>query len=102
MIIHWSDWASQPTVRIACSQKFGVPWTIRRDLPPQVHEIPIEGEESTLYTYELHLVTCPKCLALDSFKEELKSRTEILTKAGWTFPPNCPEGVPPTKENHDK
>jgi len=97
-LVHWSDWSSQPTVRIACTQKGGFPWKIRKDLPDQVHEIP-EGEVSTLYTFQHHLVTCPHCLAMESFQRECAARVEVLTKAGWTFPPEHPEGVPPVRDH---
>lgn len=75
-----------------------MPWATRLlPPPPHVHEIPVEGKpgERILYTFELHLVTCPECQALESFQREREARTQVLLKAGWTFPPDHPEGVPP-------
>lgn len=96
--VHWSDWTSQPTVRIACTQKCGFPWRTKLAEPPlHVHEIPVDGKpgERILYTFEHHLVTCPDCLALGSFQRERDARVEVLTKAGWTFSLDHPEGMPP-------
>jgi hypothetical protein len=72
-LIHWSDWSSQPSIRIACTQKGYLPWTTRTDIPPKVYEVPPSENlgitESILYTFDHHLVTCPDCLNLDSYKQ---------------------------------
>jgi len=70
MGVHYSDWASQPYVRVACTQKVGEPWCIRKDLPEQVYEIPVEGKDSILYTFEVSCVTCLECL-------------DLITQKGW-------------------
>ena len=100
MLVHWSDWSSQPSVRVACTQRTGMPWPVRfAETPPHVHELPMEDSpESLLYTFEIHLVTCPDCLALESFQQERSARLKVLTQAGWTFPPDHPEGVPPCRD----
>jgi hypothetical protein len=69
-VIHWSDWASQPSVQIACTKELHFPWQLRKDLPPHVHEIPVEGEPSILYTFDPRLVTCPECAALEHCQNE--------------------------------
>lgn len=73
MIIHWSDWAQQPEIRIACTQQGHHPWTTRKDLPDKVHEVPaVKGRPEWLYTFETGLVTCEACRKLATFQRERK------------------------------
>lgn len=74
-LVHWSDWSSQPEVRIACTKKYHLPWRVRKDLPEGVYEIPNrDGDDSILYAFEPRLVTCQECMALESFHTELEAR----------------------------
>jgi len=85
--IHFSDWGSQPNIRIACTQEYHTPWKIRTDLPENIHEIPIKDQESILYTFETKMVTCDKCRELDSFKESKKyydNYQKLIEKIGLT------------------
>jgi hypothetical protein len=74
--IHWSDWASQPEIRIACSRGYHLPWTKRKDLPPHVHEVPVRDLPSILYTFNVRLVTCEACRDLATFKKAHKIATD--------------------------
>lgn len=57
--IHLSDYAQQPEVRIACTQRYSSPWNQPKDLPPGVHQL-----DEDLYTFDEDLVTCPECKAM--------------------------------------
>lgn len=69
--IHWADWASQPTVRIACTQESHFPWNVREDLPRMVHEIPVENSDSILYSFNPQPINCIACREVESFKHIL-------------------------------
>lgn len=58
-ITHYSDWAQQPDVRLACGQMTTPAWSpTRADLPTGVYET----DEGDLYTFErTDLVTCESC-----------------------------------------
>ena len=45
-IVHWSDYASQPEVRICCTQEYGCPWG-DSNLPKGIHKF-----DDTLYTFD--------------------------------------------------
>lgn len=68
-LIHWSDYASQPNLRIACDQTWTTPlWGPKRpkcELPEGVY---IAGGER-LYSFDLERVTCPEC------KQRMTTRT---------------------------
>jgi hypothetical protein len=85
--IHWCDWASQPEIRIACSQVYHRPWTKRKDLPRDVHEVPVKDLPSILYTFNVRLVTCRACQALSTFKKAHELATNYdrrLAESGMT------------------
>ena len=60
-IVHYSDWAGQPNIRIACTQNYTQPAWGQSDTK-------IEGvyasENEGLYTFDICNVTCPKCLEI--------------------------------------
>lgn len=65
-LVHLSDYASQPDIRIFCSQRWTTPaWRTAENeaekdaLPPEVY---LEGGKE-LYTFNKEKVTCPSCLA---------------------------------------
>jgi hypothetical protein len=89
-IVHWSDWASQPGIRVACTQEGHFPWQYRKDLPPEVHEVPEtkDGKPGLLYTFDTDFVTCPDCRKLASFQAERKrvlayQHSRPHTWSGW-------------------
>lgn len=56
--IHLCDWASQPDIRIACSQTMTQPrWGAHETSDPAVHV----AESGERYTFKGWKVTCPKC-----------------------------------------
>lgn len=56
--IHLCNWASQPTIGIACSGVYTQPaWNQPTNLPEDVYET----EENLLYTFLKVKVTCEKC-----------------------------------------
>lgn len=58
-VVHWSDWAGQPDIRIACDQTYeGAAWTQPDDLPEAVHA----RDDDKLYTFETTRVSCRHCL----------------------------------------
>jgi len=73
-MIHWSDWAQQPEIRIACTQRGHHPWILsRKDLPSSVHEVPARGDQPEwLYTFNTGPVTCGECRKLESFQQKRK------------------------------
>lgn len=65
-VIHWSDWASQPDIRIACDQTYTTPaWHTKEDPRGSTTGTPgvYRGDDGRLYTFE-HEPTCPGCLAV--------------------------------------
>lgn len=56
-IIHYSHWASQPTVLIACGLEADT-WTV---LYPE-KETPYYSAEARGYTFDESKVTCPVCI----------------------------------------
>lgn len=67
-LVHGSDWAQQPSVRIRCSQKYGTPaWkgtpADRPNLPKGVYSLDVDDgpPEGVLYTFDEGKVTCPAC-----------------------------------------
>lgn len=62
--VHFSDWASQPEVRIACTQEYGRPWTQDETLPQGVYEM-----DETLYTFNVDQVTCLECLKTQAWQD---------------------------------
>lgn len=69
---HWSDWAQQPDVRIACTQSYGRPWTTTA-LPEGVYSV-----DSTLYSFDVTAVTCEACKALPAFQAARGTLTEYV------------------------
>jgi hypothetical protein len=67
MIIHISDWADQPSVRVKCTQTWGSPtWAGDpkhvKGLPEGVYSLDISDKpDAVLYTFESDKVTCPAC-----------------------------------------
>ena len=58
MKVHYCDYASQPDIRLACSQVYTTPaWKKTQVLPSSVYEA-VNGE---LYTFDSAKVTCPQC-----------------------------------------
>jgi hypothetical protein len=56
--VHWSDWADQPSVRIACDQSYDTPaFEQILDSGHGIHE----REDGKLYTFQSELATCPGC-----------------------------------------
>lgn len=56
--IHICDWASQPDIRIRCSQVMTTPaWTNAK-----VREGVFRADNGDVYTFEDSKVTCPDCL----------------------------------------
>jgi hypothetical protein len=52
-----------------------------------VHEIPVEGKPSILYTFNVRLVTCEACRSLPTFKESHKIASNYdrrLSESGMT------------------
>ena len=62
-IVHFSDYGSQPEIRVACSQKYYHPWTQDKSLPEGIHQA-----DDLLYTFGAIKVTCDECKKLDSWK----------------------------------
>jgi hypothetical protein len=63
-LVHYSDWASQPDVKIACDQSID-----RADIEdPGVAAGVYVREDGRLYAFELTLVTCPKCQSTRSIQ----------------------------------
>jgi hypothetical protein len=67
-LVHLSDYAEQPSVRIYCTQQWGTPaWkgtpADRHNLPDGVHSLDIDDGPAVgvLYTFDVSKVTCPKC-----------------------------------------
>lgn len=57
-LVHYSDWAQQPDVRLACDRWTTPSWNQPDDLPEYVYQE--DGGE--LYTFaRTDLVTCLKC-----------------------------------------
>lgn len=69
--IHWSDYASHPEIRIACTQNGYHPWGADKDLPDDVYNADYESDPNLLYTFKEELVTCEECMKLESFQREL-------------------------------
>ncbi len=60
-IVHYSDWAQQPDVHLACGVWTTPTWSPRRVcLPNGIYE----GDDDVLYAFEgsHRLVSCPECL----------------------------------------
>ena len=58
VVVHYSDWAQQPDVRLACGRMTTTAWSPRPGLPGRVYE----EDGGDLYTFErTELVTCPGC-----------------------------------------
>lgn len=58
--VHYSGYASQPSIRIDCDDSWGTPaWGPRSGLTdtPNVYEL----NDGRLYTFEEELVTCEPC-----------------------------------------
>lgn len=56
--VHYSNWAQQPDVLLACGPWTTPSWTPRAGLPSLVYE----DDEGRLYTFSrVDLVTCPDC-----------------------------------------
>ncbi len=79
--VHWADRASQPTVRIACTKETHFPWTLRKDLPRMVYEIPIKNSPSILYSFDPQPINCTACREVKSFKHLL--RLDGLYERSW-------------------
>ena len=67
-LVHYADYAEQPSVRILCTQQWGTPaWkgtpADRPNLPEHVYSLDIDGgpPEGVLYTFDSDKTTCPKC-----------------------------------------
>lgn len=69
--VHYSDWAAQPDVHLACGRFVQPAWVKTIAVPPPgVHEgtpfMPRPGEpasdEPTLYAFDAPRVTCPACI----------------------------------------
>jgi hypothetical protein len=63
-VVHLCDWASQPDIRIKCSQTMTTPkWrsseTSAELLSPGIYK----ANNGDLYTFDRGLVTCPECRA---------------------------------------
>lgn len=86
-ITHYSDYASQPEIRIACTQKYHFPWTVRKDLPLDVYQVPIPPNSKNkhllkewFYTFDPKLVDCQECKKLDCWKASYASVRRYETK----------------------
>ena len=76
-LVHWSDWAQQPDIRIACDQSYTTPkWGPRSGLTDVANVY--EADDGRLYTFtggmREGLATCPRCrdLAADTLEREGK------------------------------
>jgi len=59
--VHYSDWSSQPEVRIACTQTSSIPaWAQPRRVDVYLLE------DGRYYTFNKHVVDCAACIALVS------------------------------------
>lgn len=68
-IVHYSDYSSQPDIRLACDRWTTPAWD--NEKPPNSSEFGIYlGEEGELYTFErTDKITCPDCLKYLRTKE---------------------------------
>jgi len=117
--IHFSDYGSQPEIRVACTQSYHHPWTSDKSLPEDIFEV--ADKEQRLYTFDAKLVTCKDCKNLNSWKQNYSSirRFEIklellgmtsLEYYNWTNATmgarfgkeSWPEGVPELREFDDE
>lgn len=58
LTVHLCDWASQPDIRIKCSQAMTTPeWGVAHDLPEGVYHA-VNGD---VYTFERSKATCAEC-----------------------------------------
>jgi hypothetical protein len=58
--VHYSEWAQQPDIRLACGRMTTPAWIQRDRLPERVYQT----DDGDLYTFERkELVTCTACLA---------------------------------------
>lgn len=70
MIVHYSDWAQQPDIRIACDHTCGSPaWGVPNSAP-NVFTL----DNGRLYTFDEPDVTCEACRRTDSYLANLISR----------------------------
>ena len=63
--IHLCNEASQPAIRIVCTQEWVYPWTQAPDLPDGVHDA-----EGDWYTFDRLKVTCAACASADQERLE--------------------------------
>lgn len=67
MDIHYCDWASQPTIHIACSGATEPSWTEKGPCS-HIHV----SDDGHLYTFIKEIATCMQCLTADNLFKENK------------------------------
>lgn len=76
--VHWSDWAGQPQIRVACDQSYGTPeWSERGGMTdtPNVYR----RDDQKLYAFERDPVTCDACRSLMPAEKPLTDADRMRT-----------------------
>lgn len=75
-MIHWSGWAQQPDVRIACTQEYTIPKISSDDTDQQIYV----AENECCYSFDTTQVTCGKYQELESFQLDYQGRLDFANR----------------------
>jgi len=76
LIVHWSNWASQPTIMVSCS-KLGYTVQPRKEHLPTYVCIALGPDDKIInYSFDTREVTCEECKRNKSFINYLEKRLD--------------------------